>query len=96
VRHVFTHRIWDLHPLLGQASQEPRWRDAPADRQCLVAPGEPPPGGLPRVTEKLLERLGWMAPRAPEPRRARARASEPAVPKPAVPKPTRAPRSRKR
>jgi A/G-specific adenine glycosylase len=78
VRHVFTHRIWDLHPLPGQASREPQWRNAPADRQRLVAPGELPPGGLPRVTEKLLEQLGWQAPRAPEPRRSRGRASDPA------------------
>jgi A/G-specific adenine glycosylase len=69
VRHVFTHRIWDLHPLLGQASREPRWSHAPADRQCLVAPGEHPPGGLPRVTGKLLERLGWQAPRPRAPQR---------------------------
>jgi A/G-specific adenine glycosylase len=63
VQHVFTHRIWDLYPLLGQASRRPRWRDLPADRQCLVAPGEAPLGGLPRVTAKLLERVGWQAPR---------------------------------
>jgi len=80
VRHVFTHRIWDLHPLLGQATLRPEWRHAPVDRQCLVAPGEPPPGGLPRVTEKLLERIGWQAPRAPEPPRSRGRASDPAPP----------------
>jgi A/G-specific adenine glycosylase len=78
VRHVFTHRIWDLHPLLGRASKKPQWRHAPADRQCFVAPGEAPPGGLPRVTEKLLERLGWQAPRAPEGPRNRTRASDPA------------------
>lgn len=82
VRHVFTHRIWELHPLVGQASRTPQWRHAPADRQCLVAPGEAPPGGLPRVTEKLLERVGWQAARAPEPRRSRGRASEPAPPQP--------------
>jgi A/G-specific adenine glycosylase len=66
VRHVFTHRIWELHPLPGQASRAPQWRHAPADRQCLVGPGELPPGGLPRATEKLLERLGWQAPRVLE------------------------------
>lgn len=78
VRHVFTHRIWDLHPLLGRASKKPKWRHAPAERQCLIAPGEAPPGGLPRVTEKLLERLGWQAPRVAERPRARTRASDPA------------------
>ncbi len=64
VRHVFTHRIWDLHPLQGKARRTPQWPEAPADRQCMLAPGEAPPGGLPRVTEKLLERLGWRAPGA--------------------------------
>jgi A/G-specific adenine glycosylase len=70
VRHVFTHRIWDMHPLLGQASRKPQWQHAPTDRQCLIAPGEHPPGGLPRATEKLLERVGWQAPRPREPKHA--------------------------
>lgn len=67
LRHVFTHRIWEIHPLVGRASRTPTWVHAPADRQCFIAPGEAPPGGLPRVTEKLLERVGWQAarPRAP-------------------------------
>lgn len=63
VRHVFTHRTWELHPLVGTAARTPRWRHAPPERQCLVAPGELPPGGVPRVTHKLLERLGWAAER---------------------------------
>lgn len=62
VRHVFTHRIWELVPLMGRASRKPRWAGAPDDRQCFIRPGEPPPGGLPRVTSKLLERVGWTAP----------------------------------
>src|SRR5690606_27856901 len=32
VRHVFTHRIWELHPLVGRASRTPRWSSLPPDR----------------------------------------------------------------
>ena len=62
VRHVFTHRIWQMAPVLGRSSRKPEWSEAPAERQCLIAPGERPPGGLPRVTTKLLERVGFAAP----------------------------------
>lgn len=61
VRHVFTHRIWELHPLMGRAGRQPRWPGLEDDRQCLLAPGQAPPGGLPRVTEKLLARAGFLA-----------------------------------
>ncbi|MEM9454690.1 MAG: A/G-specific adenine glycosylase [Myxococcota bacterium] len=63
VRHVFTHRIWQIHPLVGRAARKPAWTQAPVERQCFIAPGQRPPGGMPRVTEKLLERIGWLAPR---------------------------------
>lgn len=63
VRHVFTHRIWQVHPLVGRAARKPTWADAPAERQCFIEPGQRPPGGVPRVTEKLLERIGWFAAR---------------------------------
>lgn len=63
VRHVFTHRIWKMRPLVGRSRRKPQWKDHPPDRQCFIAPGEHPPGGLPRLTHKLLERVGWDAPR---------------------------------
>ncbi|MCH9687701.1 MAG: A/G-specific adenine glycosylase, partial [Deltaproteobacteria bacterium] len=59
VRHVFTHRIWQLHPLIGRVPRKPRWLDASDDRQQFIAPGQRPDGGMPRVTEKLLERIGF-------------------------------------
>ncbi len=59
VRHVFTHRTWEMHPLVARASRKPAWAEVDGDRQCLVEPGQRPPGGIPRVTEKLLERLGF-------------------------------------
>lgn len=71
VRHVFTHRIWELYPLLGRASRKPQWSALPADRQCFIAPGEHPPGGLPRATEKLLEALGFLRGRPPTATRGR-------------------------
>ncbi|MCA9705908.1 MAG: hypothetical protein KDK70_08685, partial [Myxococcales bacterium] len=62
VRHVFTHRIWQLRPCVGRARRKPQWEHAEGERQCFIAPGERPSGGLPRVTQKLLERIGWAAP----------------------------------
>ncbi len=62
VRHVFTHRIWTMHPLVGRAPRKPNYAGVEADRQCFIRPGEHPDGGLPRVTSKLLEQLGWHAP----------------------------------
>ncbi|MEX1363526.1 MAG: A/G-specific adenine glycosylase [Nannocystaceae bacterium] len=61
VRHVFTHRIWQVHAVLGRAARKPRWTELPADRHCYIEPGQRPPGGLPRVTAKLLERVGFSA-----------------------------------
>lgn len=55
VRHVFTHRIWELQLFEAHVarttedSAEVRW----------LQPGELPDGGLPSVTSKLLEPLGW-------------------------------------
>ncbi|MEM7152929.1 MAG: A/G-specific adenine glycosylase [Myxococcota bacterium] len=62
VRHVFTHRIWKLHPLIGKAARKPKLNEVPAERQCWITPGQRPDGGLPRVTAKLLERVGFAAP----------------------------------
>jgi A/G-specific adenine glycosylase len=58
IKHVFTHRVWILWPCRadvdladgsGQALGEAAW----------IAPGERPVGGIPTLTEKLLERLGY-------------------------------------
>lgn len=60
VKHVFTHRVWVLWPCRGEADLEgmsPE-TDTPAGRMW-IARGERPRGGIPRLTEKLLERLGY-------------------------------------
>jgi A/G-specific adenine glycosylase len=60
IEHVFTHRIWRLTPIEGRARRRPRIRARSDARElCLVRPGERPPGGIPRVTEKLLACLRW-------------------------------------
>ncbi len=60
VKHVFTHRVWMLWPCRADADLS----DGPgmtisADDSAWIAPGERPVGGIPTVTEKLLERLGY-------------------------------------
>lgn len=57
LKHVFTHRVWWLHPTqlalprkLGRKAQG-EW--------SLILPGERPRGGVPSVTNRLLERLGY-------------------------------------
>lgn len=64
VRHVFTHKIWRLHPLVGRVTRKPTLEGVSAERQCFIGPGGLPPGGLPRVTAKLLERIGFAAPKS--------------------------------
>ncbi len=59
VRHVFTHRIWQMYPLVGRAPRKPQWREAPDNQQAFINPGQRPAGGIARVTEKLLERVGF-------------------------------------
>lgn len=69
VKHVFTHRVWLLWPCRGEAdltsrpsgpdlSEETPLTGSAAD-SAWIAPGERPAGGIPTVTEKLLERLGY-------------------------------------
>lgn len=55
VRHVFTHRIWELQLFETRVG---RPLALEGDVQWL-RPGERPDGGLPSVTSKLLEPLGW-------------------------------------
>jgi len=61
LKHVFTHRVWLLWPCRAEAA--PGGPDLPessgADATAWIAPGERPPGGIPTVTERLLERLGY-------------------------------------
>ncbi len=57
VRHVFTHRIWELMVLRTEASRRPALvADYPLDT-AWVAPGERPEGGMPSVSNKLLAQL---------------------------------------
>ncbi len=63
VKHVFTHRVWRLWPCRGEADAatemaERTGREGQAETLWIAA-GERPVGGIPRVTEKLLERLGY-------------------------------------
>ncbi len=61
VKHVFTHRVWMLWPCHGEAdvaTETAEASSAPGDT-AWIAPGERPAGGIPTVTEKLLERLGY-------------------------------------
>jgi A/G-specific adenine glycosylase len=57
VQHVFTHRIWQLHPLRITASERPCVPDALPEHVAWIAPGQRPRGGIPSVTEKLLRAL---------------------------------------
>ena len=67
VKHVFTHRVWMLWPCRSEAVTVNEQKDMfkktydsqPARPRLWIAPGERPLGGIPRVTEKLLERLGY-------------------------------------
>jgi A/G-specific adenine glycosylase len=55
VRHVFTHRIWELHPARVDVARRP----AIAEHTTWIAAGERPEGGMPSVTSKLLRALGY-------------------------------------
>ncbi len=57
VRHVFTHRVWNLQPARVEALARAKATLDPS-RYAWVAPGERPVGGLPKVTQKLLKSLG--------------------------------------
>ena len=58
LRHVFSHQVWTLHPCRARAGARAT-EAAEAGRQVWIARGERPAGGIPRVTEKLLEALGF-------------------------------------
>ena len=55
VRHVFSHRVWKLWPCTAAVIGD---LEAPPGMMWIAA-GERPSGGIPRVTEKILARLGY-------------------------------------
>ncbi len=61
VKHVFTHRVWILWPVraevdLADGSGAPLGE---VGEHAWIGPGQRPVGGIPTMTEKLLERLGY-------------------------------------
>lgn len=58
VKHVFTHRVWVMWPCRAEADVPPDMVKETAER-LWIAPGERPRVGIPRVTEKLLEAIGY-------------------------------------
>lgn len=59
IKHVFTHRVWLLWPCRADADLSDGSGTTSAEHTAWIAPGERPDGGIPTVTERLLERLGY-------------------------------------
>jgi len=64
IKHVFTHRVWLLWPCRADADLSDGSGTVHTDSTHFthsewIAPGERPQGGIPTVTERLLERLGY-------------------------------------
>lgn len=57
VRHVFTHRIWEVGVYRADLARRPGLRID--GKVAWVAPGRRPVGGIPSVTEKMLATLGF-------------------------------------
>ena len=57
VRHVFTHRIWEVGVFRAVLGLRPSVRVE--GQVAWIAPGERPVGGIPSVTEKMLATLGF-------------------------------------
>jgi len=55
VRHVFTHRVWEMQPVAVTVTRKPK--GLPGGDAGWFAPGVRPEGGIPAVTEKLLAAL---------------------------------------
>lgn len=56
VKHVFTHRVWLLDVLVVRARTAVRIVDREDGRSlCWVEPGGQPPGGMPKVSQKILD-----------------------------------------
>jgi A/G-specific adenine glycosylase len=58
IKHVFSHRIWQLLPWSGRARRAPRIRERGDGREfAWLAPGAEPDGGVPTLTRKLFAAL---------------------------------------
>lgn len=55
VKHVFTHRVWQLQPVTVVVRRRPR--ALPGVETAWLQPGDRPDGGVPTVTNKLLAAL---------------------------------------
>jgi A/G-specific adenine glycosylase len=58
VKHVFTHRVWVMWPCRADADVREDMAKETSER-LWIAPGERPRVGIPKVTEKLLEAIGY-------------------------------------
>lgn len=58
VVHTFTHRVWEMHPVIVTAEAPVALRGIEASRIDWLAPRQKPVGGLPTLTRKLLARIG--------------------------------------
>lgn len=59
VKHVFTHRIWQMTPWQARASRAVRLREREDGRELAwVSASHPPRGGVPTLTRKLLRAVG--------------------------------------
>lgn len=61
VRHVFTHRIWQVRVMRAGVARRPQL--CGETDTAWIAPGELPEGGIPGITMKLLKTLGFDAAR---------------------------------
>jgi A/G-specific adenine glycosylase len=57
VKHVFTHRVWWLYP--GVLELEGALAKSTPGEWSSIRPGERPKGGVPSVTNRVLEALGY-------------------------------------
>ena len=53
VDHVFTHRIWHVHPCIVRVRRKPK----PIERHVWSGVDDLPEGGIPSVTSKILARI---------------------------------------
>jgi A/G-specific adenine glycosylase len=59
VRHVFSHRIWQIRPWSARAKRTPKLRGRADGRELAWLDGERgPEGGIPTLTRKLLAAVG--------------------------------------